>query len=167
MSDDTEYKKQCLIKGTADEERYMCFMRTIGYEIEKSEFTENCKKHIDFRMHKENGKEYIFDFKGEKEGHDKGENAYSWIETVNVQGKVGWFLSPHINSLVFELPDRYILLDVIEMRKDVDRIMSGTEIFSSKPIDNYEFYTRNGRLDKVFMMPISHMTRFIIETFYK
>lgn len=168
MGDLKSYKHYCFVKGSEEEERYKIFMKSKGYWIEKTEYIEDRYKHIDFRMFLEKEKLYILDFKGGKEGHKLGMNGYTWIETKNVEGKVGWFNAKNLNSVVFELPDRYILVDIIGLREFCDKmvkIINETSI--NKPINDYVLYQRHDRFDVIFRMPFSHIEKYIIEVFMK
>lgn len=163
-----EYIKYCFIEGTERENKCKMLLESLGYNMVKTKYIEDRYQHIDFRLTGLNNTTYIFDFKGDKEGHNLGLDGYTWIETKNVEGNIGWFLAENLNSLMFELPDRYILVDIHGLRKFCMGMLSIiNESSVVKPIDDYVLYQRFGRYDEMFRMPFSHMKIYIIETFYK
>jgi len=163
-----KYIEYCFIEGTERENQCKRVIESLGYVMNKTEYVEDRYKHIDFRLTGLNDTTYIFDFKGDKEGHKLGLDGYTWIETKNVEGNIGWFYAENLNSLMFELPDRYILVDIDGLRKFCGAMLSIiNETSVLKPVDDYILYQRYGRLDEMFRMPFSHMTKYIIESFYK
>ena len=159
-----------MIKGKEDEIRFAKHINSIGYTIiGREKKSDDYEKHIDFSILLDIA--YIFDFKGEsKEGHNKGLKGFTCIETQNVNGNIGWFLSKHINSLVFELPDTYILVNILTMRKFVEEKMKNEFFINTyKPNEHYKYYTRSrcGRNDIMFYMPFKDIEPFIIKTFHK
>ena len=161
-------KRGCFINGTKREIECKNFLESLGYVLEKTETYEDTKKHIDFRLYGLNDTVYVLDFKGDKEGHRLGMNGYTWIETKNVQGNIGWFYAEKLNSLMFELPDRYILVDIFGLRDFCGKMLEIiNETSPSKPIDDYVLYQRYDRHDMMFRMPFSHIEKYIIKIFYK
>ncbi len=165
-----EHIRYCYIRGTENENKCKILIESLNkdYKMEKTEVYEDTKKHIDFRLWGLNDTLYIFDFKGDKEGHKLGFNGYTWIETKNVNGNIGWFYAKSLNSLMFELPDRYILVNIFQL---IDFCKRNLEIINessvTKPLDDYVLYQRYDRFDEMFRMPLSEISKYIIHTFMK
>jgi len=166
-----DYIKYCFIKGSEREEECKNYIESLGegYVMKKTEYIEDRFKHMDFRLYKDNQLINIFDFKGnDKEGHEFGMDGYTWIETKNVEGNIGWFYAKNIDSLMFELPDRYILVDIFPLREFCNKILGYVNERSvNKPLNDYVLYKRNDRFDEIFRMPFSHIEKYIIKIFYK
>jgi hypothetical protein len=94
-----------------------------------------------------------FDVKGMKKVNrwdKKSQDDITWIEGTNVKGYPGW-IKGKADYIVFERPEYWLLVDREELFKFTWSKLEENNFRKGKNI--YEVYQREGRLDKITMVP--------------
>jgi hypothetical protein len=99
------------------------------------------------------GKLLKFDVKGMKKVNrwdNKKQDDIAWVEGTNVRGKPGW-VKGKADYIVFERPEYWLIVDREELFKFTWSKLEENNFRKGKNI--YEVYQRDGRLDKITMVP--------------
>ena len=94
-----------------------------------------------------------FDVKGMKKVNrwdNKTQDDIAWIEGTNVRGYPGW-IKGKADYIVFERPEYWLIVDREELFKFTWSKLEENNFRKGKNI--YEVYQRDGRLDKITMIP--------------
>ena len=94
-----------------------------------------------------------FDVKGMKKINrwdKKSQDDITWIEGTNVRGYPGW-IKGKADYIVFERPEYWLIVDRGELFKFTWSKLEENNFRKGKNI--YEVYQRDGRLDKITMVP--------------
>ena len=100
-----------------------------------------------------------FDVKGMKKVNrwdNKTQDDITWIEGTNVRGYPGW-IKGKADYIVFERPDYWLLVDREELFKFTWSKLEENNFRKGKNI--YEVYQREGRLDKITMVPFKDIEK--------
>ena len=99
------------------------------------------------------GKVLKFDVKGMKKVNrwdNKKQDDIAWVEGTNVRGKPGW-VKGLANYIVFERIDHWFLVNRQELLDHVQNKLKEKGYETGKGV--YQIYQRDGRLDKITMVP--------------
>ena len=99
------------------------------------------------------GKLLKFDVKGMKKVNrwdNKKQDDIAWVEGTNVRGKPGW-VKGKADYIVFERPDYWLIVGREDLFKFTWSKLEENNFRKGKNI--YEVYQREGRLDKITMVP--------------
>ncbi len=99
------------------------------------------------------GKLLKFDIKGMKKVNrwdNKKQDDIAWVEGTNVRGKPGW-VKGRADYIVFERVDCWLLVKREQLFKYVWSKLEANNFKKGKGI--YEVYQREGRQDKITMVP--------------
>ena len=99
------------------------------------------------------GKLLKFDVKGMKKVNrwdNKKQDDIAWVEGTNVRGKPGW-VKGRADYIVFERPDYWLIVGREDLFKFTWSKLEENNFRKGKNI--YEVYQREGRLDKITMVP--------------
>ena len=99
------------------------------------------------------GKLLKFDVKGMKKVNrwdNKKQDDIAWVEGTNVRGKPGW-VKGLANYIVFERIDHWFLVNRQELLDHVQNKLKEKGYETGKGV--YQIYQRDGRLDKITMVP--------------
>ena len=94
-----------------------------------------------------------FDVKGMKKINrwdKKSQDDITWIEGTNVRGYPGW-IKGKADYIVFERPDYWLIVNREDLFKFTWSKLEENNFRKGKNI--YEVYQREGRLDKITMVP--------------
>jgi hypothetical protein len=94
-----------------------------------------------------------FDVKGMKKVNrwdNKKQDDIAWVEGTNVRGKPGW-VKGKADYIVFERPDYWLIVGREDLFKFTWSKLEENNFRKGKNI--YEVYQREGRLDKITMVP--------------
>lgn len=94
-----------------------------------------------------------FDVKGMKKINrwdKKSQDDITWIEGTNVKGYPGW-IKGKADYIVFERPDYWLIVNREDLFKFTWSKLEENNFRKGKNI--YEVYQREGRLDKITMVP--------------
>lgn len=100
-----------------------------------------------------------FDVKGMKKVNrwdNKTQDDITWIEGTNVRGYPGW-IKGKADYIVFERPDYWLLVNREELFKFTWSKLEENNFRKGKNI--YEVYQREGRLDKITMVPFKDIEK--------
>ena len=103
------------------------------------------------------GKLLKFDVKGMKKVNrwdNKKQDDIAWVEGTNVRGKPGW-VKGKADYIVFERIDHWLLVDRQELLNHVQDKLKEKGYETGKGV--YQIYQREGRLDKITMVPFQDM----------
>ena len=98
-----------------------------------------------------------FDVKGMKKVNrwdNKKQDDIAWVEGTNVRGKPGW-VKGKADYIVFERTDHWLLIQRQELLDHVTKKLTEKNFEKGKGI--YQVYQREGRLDKITMVPFQDM----------
>ena len=99
------------------------------------------------------GKLLKFDVKGMKKVNrwdNKKQDDIAWVEGTNVRGKPGW-VKGLADYIVFERIDHWLLVNRQELLNHIQDKLKEKGYETGKGI--YQIYQREGRLDKITMVP--------------
>jgi hypothetical protein len=92
-----------------------------------------------------------FDVKKIRSTDEFGESNYHWVELMNVNGNEGW-LYGKADYFAFETKTYWVIVDAGKLREFIKRVVTSPHIFMGEK-EPYQIYRRDGRLDKVVMIP--------------
>lgn len=155
----TEY----LAKGKELEAQFSnALLLSEGGQLLSVSQNDDIKKHIDVRWHPVNkSKPCTFDVKGLKKNNRSDTNlSYNktWLEFKNVNGEPGSLYGKQ-DYFAFELKDEWAIVRREELLKNTLNNIKDNTIYTVNPYQDFLYYQRNGRQDKIVRVPIS----FIIE----
>jgi len=142
--------------GEKAEESFILIAVRQGWKVSASSKDENIDEHWDYLIEKD-GNIYKVEVKSGKRiqrKDDKAQHEFIWVEIRNVRGKVGWLfgksdLIAFENESSFYFVKRMDLLKVVNKKVDlVARVKSAKDAL-------YKIYTREGRKDRVTLLPVS------------
>jgi hypothetical protein len=146
--------KDSLELGNKAEDLFILGAVKQGWKISAATNDENIDEHWDFLIEKED-QSYKVEVKSGKRIQRKDEhsqNEFTWVELRNVRGKVGWLFGK-ADLVAFEKEETFIfvkrldLLDVVNQKVDlVAKVKSAKDAL-------YKIYTRDGRRDKLTLLP--------------
>ena len=148
--------KQSFKEGDQAEEKFRILMEERGWSCTSATFSENCHKHIDFHLEKEDIKITV-DVKGLKRKHRHGDYDYDNIllEYSNVQGRRGWLLG-EANLIAFECKGYFLLVDRKQLLAWSEPLIKDLDnpIVNQKGIVPYQARQRRGRKDVWARVPL-------------
>ena len=100
-----------------------------------------------------------FDVKGMKKVNrwdNKKQDDIAWVEGTNVRGKPGW-VKGKADYIVFERTDHWLLVKRQELLDHVTKKLTEKNFEKGKGI--YQIYQREGRQDKITMVPFNDMEK--------
>lgn len=125
-------------RGLIAENRF----RKLFTESVKASDMDDILSHFDFSVR--------YDVKKIRSTDEFGESNYHWIETVNVIGEPGW-LYGDAHFFAFEIKNYWIVVDRLDLIAMVERVVTNPVI--SKEKIPYRIYNREGREDRIIMVP--------------
>ena len=103
------------------------------------------------------GHVFKFDVKGKKKVNRSDANSQddiAWVEGTNVRGKPGW-VKGKADYIVFERIDHWLLVNRQELLNHVQDKLKEKGYETGKGV--YQIYQREGRQDKITMVPFQDM----------
>ena len=100
-----------------------------------------------------------FDVKGMKKVNrwdNKQQDDIAWVEGTNVGGKPGW-VKGKADYIVFERTDHWLLVQRQELLEHVESKLKENNFQKGKGV--YQIYQREGRLDKITMVPFEDIEK--------
>jgi len=100
-----------------------------------------------------------FDVKGMKKVNrwdNKKQDDIAWVEGTNVRGKPGW-VKGKADYIVFERIDHWLLVDRQELLNHVQDKLKEKGYETGKGV--YQIYQREGRQDKITMVPFEDIEK--------
>ena len=103
-----------------------------------------------------------FDVKGMKKVNrwdNKQQDDIAWVEGTNVRGKPGW-VKGKADYIVFERTDHWLLVQRQKLLEHVESKLKENNFQKGKGV--YQIYQREGRLDKITMVPFEDIEKIIL-----
>jgi hypothetical protein len=100
-----------------------------------------------------------FDVKGMKKVNrwdNKQQDDIAWVEGTNVRGKPGW-VKGKADYIVFERTDHWLLVQRQELLEHVESKLKENNFQKGKGV--YQIYQREGRQDKITMVPFEDIEK--------
>jgi hypothetical protein len=100
-----------------------------------------------------------FDVKGMKKVNrwdNKQQDDIAWVEGTNVRGKPGW-VKGEADYIVFERTDHWLLVQRQKLLEHVESKLKENNFQKGKGV--YQIYQREGRLDKITMVPFEDIEK--------
>jgi len=85
---------------------------------------------------------------------NKKQDDIAWVEGTNVRGKPGW-VKGKADYIVFERADHWLLVQRQELLEHVESKLKEKNFEKGKGV--YQIYQREGRQDKITMVPFQDM----------
>jgi hypothetical protein len=148
-------KKASFEQGNNAEDQFVLAAVKHGWKVSASTKEQNIEEHWDYLIEKD-GHAHKVEVKSEKRIQRDDQNAqaeFVWVELRNVRGKVGWLfgvadLIAFEKGTAFVFVKRLDLLNVVNQKVDlVAKVKSAKDAL-------YKIYTRDGRKDKLTLLPI-------------
>ena len=87
---------------------------------------------------------------------NKKQDDIAWVEGTNVRGKPGW-VKGKADYIVFERADHWLLVQRQELLEHVESKLKENNFQKGKGV--YQIYQREGRLDKITMVPFEDIEK--------
>ena len=100
-----------------------------------------------------------FDVKGMKKVNrwdNKSQDDIAWVEGTNVRGKPGW-VKGKADYIVFERTDHWLLVQRQKLLEHVESKLKENNFQKGKGV--YQIYQREGRQDKITMVPFEDIEK--------
>ncbi len=149
-------KKDSLELGDNAEELFILMAVKQGWKISASTKDENIEEHWDYLIEKEN-QNFKVEVKAEKriQRSDNGSQTnFTWVELRNVRGKIGWLFGK-ADLIAFEKEKTFFFVKRLELLTLVNQKVNLVAKVKSAKDALYKIYTREGRKDKLTLLPTS------------
>ncbi len=147
-------KKDSLELGDSAEELFILMAVRIGWKISASSKEQNIDEHWDYLIEKEE-QGFKVEVKAEKriQRSDNGSQAdFTWVELRNVRGKVGWLFGK-ADLIAFEKEKTFFFVKRLDLLALVNQKVNLVAKVKSAKDALYKIYTREGRKDKLTLLP--------------
>lgn len=149
-------KKDSLELGNQAEELFVNIAKQQGWQTSPASKDENINEHWDFLIGKDDQK-YKVEVKSEKRiqrNDHNSQNNFIWVELRNVRGKVGWLFGK-ADLIAFEKEKSFVFVKRLDLLKVVNQKVNLVAKVKSAKDALYKIYTRDGRKDKLTLLPAS------------
>jgi hypothetical protein len=149
-------KKDSLELGEKAEGLFAGMARQAGWQVLPSSKDENIDEHWDFHIAKggENFKVEVKSSKRIRRNDSEAQAGYTWVELRNVRGKVGWLFGK-ADLIAFEKESSFIFVKRLDLLGVVNKKVNLVAKVKTPADAFYKIYTRNGRKDKLTLLPTS------------
>ncbi len=149
-------KKDSLELGEHAEQNFILLAVRSGWKTSASSKDQNIDEHWDYLIEKKN---LIFkvEVKSAKriDRHDlNAQLDYVWVELQNVRGKVGWLFGK-ADLIAFEKNSTFIFVKRLDLLALVNKKVNLVAKVRDPQDALYKIYRREGRKDKLTLLPIS------------
>lgn len=147
-------KKDSLELGDSAEERFILLAVRLGWKISASSKEQNIDEHWDYLIEKEE-QQFKVEVKAEKriQRSDNGSQAdFTWVELKNVRGKVGWLFGK-ADLIAFEKEKTFFFVKRLDLLALVNQKVNLVAKVKTAKDALYKIYTREGRKDKLTLLP--------------
>lgn len=149
-------KKDSLELGKKAEGLFILIAVKHGWKISASTREQNIEEHWDYLIEKEN-QEFKVEVKAEKRIQRKDDDSqahFTWVELRNVRGKVGWLFGK-ADLIAFENEKTFFFVKRLDLLALVNQKVNLVAKVKSAKDALYKIYTREGRKDKLTLLPTS------------
>jgi hypothetical protein len=148
-------KKDSLELGNKAEDAFMEIATARGWKISAATKEQNINEHWDFLIEKE-GQTYKVEVKSEKRiqrDDHASQTEFVWVELRNVRGEVGWLFGV-ADLIAFEKQNVFVFVKRLDLLGVVNQKVNLVAKVKSAKEALYKIYTRNGRKDKLTLLPV-------------
>ncbi|MBI5824776.1 MAG: hypothetical protein HZB18_12165 [Chloroflexi bacterium] len=147
-------KKDSFELGDRAEEFFILMAVKQGWKISASTKEQNIEEHWDYLIEKEN-QQFKVEVKAEKriQRSDSGSQTnLTWVELRNVRGKIGWLFGK-ADLIAFEKEKTFFFVKRLDLLTLVNQKVNLVAKVKSARDALYKIYTREGRKDKLTLLP--------------
>ena len=151
-------KKDSLEIGEHAEHVFILLAVELGWKISASTGDENIDDHWDYLIEKDDTN-YKVEVKGKKRinRNDEGEQSdFTWVELRNVRGKAGWLFGK-ADLIAFEKGTSFLFIKRLDLLALVNKKVNLVAKVKTARDALYKIYTREGRKDKLTLLPTSDL----------
>ncbi len=149
-------KKDSLELGEKAEGLFILIAVKHGWKISASTREQNIDEHWDYLIEKDD-QQFKVEVKAEKRIQRKDDDSqahFTWVELRNVRGKVGWLFGK-ADLIAFEEEKTFFFVKRLDLLALVNRKVNLVAKVKSAKDAHYKIYTREGRKDKLTLLPTS------------
>ena len=149
-------KKDSLELGEHAENLFILLAVKLGWKISASTQQENIHDHWDYLIEKDD-KQYKVEVKSKKRINrtDASEqNNFIWVELQNVRGETGWLFGK-ADLIAFEQEKAFLFVKKPDLLKTVNKKVDLVAKVKSPKDAVYKIYKREGRKDKLTLLPMN------------
>ncbi|MBE0681304.1 MAG: hypothetical protein IH589_05275 [Anaerolineales bacterium] len=149
-------KKDSLELGEKAEGLFILIAVKHGWKISASTREQNIDEHWDYLIEKDD-QQFKVEVKAEKRIQRKDDDSqahFTWVELRNVRGKVGWLFGK-ADLIAFEKEKTFFFVKRLDLLALVNRKVNLVAKVKSAKDALYKIYTREGRKDKLTLLPTS------------
>jgi hypothetical protein len=148
-------KKDSLELGDKAEDLFILAAVKNGWKVSASAKEQNIDEHWDFLIEQDD-RAYKVEVKSEKRIQRDDKNAqaeFIWVELRNVRGKVGWLFGS-ADLIAFEKQNAFVFVKRLDLLNVVNQNVDLVAKVKSAKDALYKIYTRDGRKDKLTLLPV-------------
>lgn len=148
-------KKDSLELGEHAENFFILLAVRQGWKVSASSQDENIKEHWDYLIEKDK-LQYKVEVKSKKRisRNDASEqNNFIWVELQNVRGNTGWLFGK-ADLIAFEKEKTFLFIKKPDLLKTVNKKVNLVAKVKSPQDAVYKIYKREGRKDKLTLLPM-------------
>ncbi len=149
-------KKDSLELGEKAEGLFILIAVKHGWKISASTREQNIEEHWDYLIEKDD-QQFKVEVKAEKRIQRKDDDSqahFTWVELRNVRGKVGWLFGK-ADLIAFEKEKTFFFVKRLDLLALVNQKVNLVAKVKSAKDALYKIYTREGRKDKLTLLPTS------------
>ena len=149
-------KKDSLELGEKAEGLFILIAVKHGWKISASTREQNIDEHWDYLIEKDD-QQFKVEVKAEKRIQRKDDDSqahFTWVELRNVRGKVGWLFGK-ADLIAFEKEKTFFFIKRLDLLALVNQKVNLVAKVKSAKDALYKIYTREGRKDKLTLLPTS------------
>lgn len=151
-------KKDSLELGEKAEGLFILMAVKQGWKISASSNEENIDEHWDYLIEKDD-QQFKVEVKSAKRiqrSDGNSQNEFTWVELRNVRGKVGWLFGK-ADLIAFEREKTFFFVKRLDLLAVVNQKVNLVAKVKSTKDALYKIYTREGRKDKLTLLPTSEI----------
>lgn len=148
-------KKDSLELGEQAENLFILLAVRMGWKVSSSSNHENIHDHWDYLIEKETDS-FKVEVKSKKRiqrSEDRSQNDFIWVELQNVRGETGWLFGK-ADLIAFEKEKSFLIVKKPDLLKTVNQKVNLVAKVKTPKDALYKIYQRDGRKDKVTLLPI-------------
>jgi hypothetical protein len=148
-------KKDSLELGERAEEYFVKIARRSGWQVSASSKDENINEHWDYQIEKDQ-EHFKVEVKSAKRVHrndDKIQFEYTWVEIHGVRPKDTGWLFGRADLIAFEKQNSFLFVKRLDLLAVVNKKVNLVAKVSDPKDALYKIYRRDGRKDKLTLLP--------------
>ncbi len=151
-------KKDSLELGEHAENLFILLAVKLGWRISASTQEENIHDHWDYLIEKDD-KQYKVEVKSKKRisrSDANEQNNFVWVEIQNVRGETGWLFGK-ADLIAFEQEKTFLFVKKPDLLKTVNKKVDLVAKVKNPKDAVYKIYKREGRKDKLTLLPMNNI----------